>query len=53
MAGRNVIAIRVYDRGGIGGIYSGDVALYAEKNPLELEVILPGLHLCLLKEFVE
>jgi len=41
-AGRNVIAVRVYDSEQGGGIYSGDVALYAEKNPLELEVNLAG-----------
>jgi sialate O-acetylesterase len=41
-SGKNVVAVRVYDSGGPGGIYTGDIGLYAERNPLELEVNLSG-----------
>jgi sialate O-acetylesterase len=41
-SGKNLLAVRVFDRGGVGGIYTGDVALYSERNPLELEINLAG-----------
>jgi sialate O-acetylesterase len=40
--GKNVIAVKVYDAGREGGIIGGEVALYAERNPLQIEVDLAG-----------
>ena len=36
--GSNLIAVKVYDSYGEGGIVSGEIGLYGEKNPIKLEV---------------
>lgn len=35
--GSNLIAVKVYDSYGEGGIVSGEIGLYGEKNPIKLE----------------
>lgn len=38
----NTIAVQVYDIGGGGGIVSGDVGIYGERNPMNIDVDLAG-----------
>ena len=41
--GDNVIAVRIYDQGGEGGIYSGDVGLYVPDKDFKATVYLEGV----------
>jgi len=36
--GTNILAVRVYDLSGAGGIVSGDIGLYGERSPVSFEV---------------
>ena len=38
----NLIAVRVFDSGGAGGIYSGDIGIYKIESPFELLIDLKG-----------
>jgi len=39
---KNVLAVKVYDKHGAGGIYKGDVGIYSRKNYVDLSIDLSG-----------
>ncbi len=41
--GENIISVRVYDKQGVGGIYTGDVGLYSRIDVVKLVLDLTGL----------